>query len=434
MKMRKGVYTDGSNTFYCIYRTHSIECSNFHCTGPVFHDSCFIAYRYVFDGFSAKDIRRRQFIHTHGHTLFHTGRKHNGGRRCFKSFGQFCRNAYWKAYRWPGLGFHCCMHILRSNIRFCTCYYCGDRSRYGGAYGEEGLQQGICCGNGCGIWHNRSFDTAKHNHGALWRNSRSVNWKTVSCGYHSGSFDVLDSYGRGIRDFQKKRIRRRCSGSLKEIFLSFKSSILALLMPLIILGGIYGEIFTPTEAAVVAVVHGVIIGLFAYKELDFKKILEILQNSGKSTAVILYLVATAHIFSYILASEQIPQQLAQLMLSVSSNPLMIQFMIMIALLFAGTFLDNAVAIVLLTPIFYPITVQVGIDPVFFGVLMVFALAIGQVTPPVGLCLFVACNISKVSIEKLSKAVIPFLVALIVLLVVLNLIPDVILYIPRHAVF
>ncbi len=222
--------------------------------------------------------------------------------------------------------------------------------------------------------------------------------------------------------------------SLKEIFLSFKSSILALLMPLIILGGIYGGIFTPTEAAVVAVVYGVIIGLFAYKELNFKKIMEILQNSGKSTAVILYLVATAHIFSYILASEQIPQQLAQLMLSVSSNPLMIQFMIMIALLFAGTFLDNAVAIVLLTPIFYPITVQVGIDPVFFGVLMVFALAIGQVTPPVGLCLFVACNISKVSIEKLSKAVIPFLVALIVLLVVLNLIPDVILYIPRHAVF
>jgi len=222
--------------------------------------------------------------------------------------------------------------------------------------------------------------------------------------------------------------------SFKEIFSSFKSSILALLMPLIILGGIYGGIFTPTEAAVVAVVYGVLIGLFAYKELDFKKILEILQNSGKSTAVILYLVATAHIFSYILASEQIPQQLAQLMLSVSSNPLMIQFMIMVALLFAGTFLDNAVAIVLLTPIFYPITTQVGIDPVFFGVLMVFALAIGQVTPPVGLCLFVACNISKVSIEKLSKAVVPFLVALIVLLVVLNLIPDVILYIPRHAVF
>lgn len=222
--------------------------------------------------------------------------------------------------------------------------------------------------------------------------------------------------------------------SLGEIFASFKKSILALLMPLIILGGIYGGVFTPTEAAVVAVFYGLFIGLFAYRELNFKKIMEILQNSGKSTAVILYLVATAHIFSYILASEQIPQQLAVLMLSVSDNPLIIQFMIMLALLFAGTFLDNAVAIVLLTPIFYPIIMQVGIDPIFFGVLMVFALAIGQVTPPVGLCLFVACNISKISIEKLSKAVVPFLIALIGLLVILNFIPDVILYIPRHAIF
>lgn len=233
---------------------------------------------------------------------------------------------------------------------------------------------------------------------------------------------------------KKRGYRGDKPSSFKEIFDSFKKSILALLMPLIILGGIYGGIFTPTEAAVVAVFYGLAIGLFAYRELTPRKALGILQNSAKSTAVILYLVATAHIFSYILASEQIPQQLASLMLSVSSNPLIIQLMIMVALLFAGTFLDNAVAIVLLTPIFYPIISQVGIDPIFFGVLMVFALSIGQVTPPVGLCLFVACNISKVSIEKLSRAVVPFIVALVILLVVLNLIPDVILYIPRHAVF
>lgn len=233
---------------------------------------------------------------------------------------------------------------------------------------------------------------------------------------------------------KKRGYRGDKPSSFKESFESFKRSILALLMPLIILGGIYGGIFTPTEAAVVAVFYGLIIGLFAYKELTVRKALAILQNSAKSTAVILYLVATAHIFSYILASEQIPQQLASLMLSVSSNPLIIQLMIMVALLFAGTFLDNAVAIVLLTPIFYPIISQVGIDPIFFGVLMVFALSIGQITPPVGLCLFVACNISKVSIEKLSRAVVPFIVALVILLVVLNLIPDVILYIPRHAVF
>jgi len=222
--------------------------------------------------------------------------------------------------------------------------------------------------------------------------------------------------------------------SFKEIFEAFKKSILALLMPLIILGGIYGGVFTPTEAAVVAVVYGLVIGVFVYKELDFKKVFSILLSLGKSTSVILYLVATAHVFSYILASEEIPQQLATFMLSLSDNPLVIQFLIMIVLLIAGTFLDNAVAIVLLTPIFYPIAQQAGIDLVFFGVLMVFALAIGQITPPVGLCLFVACNISKISIEKLSKAIIPFLVAMILLLILLNLIPDVILFIPEHATF
>jgi len=222
--------------------------------------------------------------------------------------------------------------------------------------------------------------------------------------------------------------------SLNEIFSAFKKSILALLMPLIILGGIYGGVFTPTEAAVVAVVYGLIIGVFVYKELNFKKVFSILLSSGKSTSVILYLVATAHVFSYILASEEIPQQLATFMLSLSNNPLVIQFLIMIVLLIAGTFLDNAVAIVLLTPIFYPIAQQAGIDLVFFGVLMVFALAIGQITPPVGLCLFVACNISKISIEKLSKAIVPFLVAMILLLILLNLIPDVILFIPEHATF
>ncbi|GAA0181057.1 hypothetical protein SH2C18_36420 [Clostridium sediminicola] len=233
---------------------------------------------------------------------------------------------------------------------------------------------------------------------------------------------------------KKRGYRGEEPASFNDIISSFKKSILALLMPLIILGGIYGGIFTPTEAAVVAVVYGLIIGLFVYKELNIKKIFKILQDSGKSTSVILYLVATAHIFSYILASEEIPQQLATFLLSVSDNPLIIQFMIMIALLIAGTFLDNAVAIVLLTPIFYPIIAQVGIDPVFFGVLMVFALAVGQITPPVGLCLFVSCNISKLSIEKLSKAIVPFLIALIALLIVLNLIPDAILFIPRHAVF
>lgn len=218
--------------------------------------------------------------------------------------------------------------------------------------------------------------------------------------------------------------------SLKNIMIAFRRSILALLMPAIILGGIYGGIFTPTEAAVVAVVYGVIIGIFVYKELKIKDIPKIILDSGKSTAIIMYLVATAHIFSYLLASEEIPQMFTQMLLNISNEPSIILVMILFSLLFVGTFLDNAVAMVLLTPIFTPVITQVGIDPIFFGVIMVMALSIGQITPPVGLCLFVACNISGVSIEKLSKAVLPSLFALIVLLFVISMFPDLVLYIPN----
>lgn len=218
--------------------------------------------------------------------------------------------------------------------------------------------------------------------------------------------------------------------NLAQILQAFKRSTLALLMPVIILGGIYGGVFTPTEAAVVAVVYGLIVGVFIYRELKIKDLPKIFLNSGKSTAIIMYLVATAHIFSYLLASEEIPQQFTQLMLSFSSNPNVILLIIILSLLIVGTFLDNAVAMVLLTPIFYPVVSQLGIDLVFFGVIMVFGLAIGQVTPPVGLCLFVACNISGVSIEKLSKAVIPSIIALVILLLILSFLPDLILYIPN----
>lgn len=218
--------------------------------------------------------------------------------------------------------------------------------------------------------------------------------------------------------------------SAAKTLVAFKRSILALVMPLIILGGIYGGIFTPTEAAVVAVVYGLIVGIFVYKELTYSVAVKVFLDSAKSTAVIMYLVATAHIFSYILASEQIPQKITSAMLSISTEPIMILMLINLALLIVGTFLDNAVAMVLLTPIFYPVIMSVGIDPVFFGVLMVLGLAIGQITPPVGLCLFVACNIGNVSIEAISKEVIPWLIMLIAVLLMITFMPGLVLWIPN----
>ena len=228
----------------------------------------------------------------------------------------------------------------------------------------------------------------------------------------------------------KKRGYGGASGiNMKAVINAFKNGIWALLMPLIILGGIYSGIFTPTEAAAVAVFYGIIVSAFVYRNLGWKDFLGVLSASASSTASILFLVANAHIFSYLLSSEQIPQKLAILMTSLTTNPTLILFLIMIVLLIAGCFLDNAVAVTLLTPIFVNVILMLNIDLCYFGVFMIFVLAIGQVTPPVGLCLFVACDIGKVSIEKISREVIPYIVGLVVTAILLVLFPQIIMWLP-----
>jgi C4-dicarboxylate transporter DctM subunit len=218
--------------------------------------------------------------------------------------------------------------------------------------------------------------------------------------------------------------------NMREILARIKKAILALLMPVIILGGIYGGIFTPTEAAVVAVVYGFIIAIFVYRQLDFTGFKKVLLSSAKSSSVIMYLVATASVFSYILSSEKIPQKISAVILGISTEPLIVLLLIAVMLLIVGTFLDNAVAMVLLTPVFAPAIAKLGIDPVFFGVFMVLALAIGQITPPVGLCLFVACDVAKVSIEQLSRNVVFPVIALLIVLLIVMLFPFLVTVIPN----
>ena len=215
----------------------------------------------------------------------------------------------------------------------------------------------------------------------------------------------------------------------KEVATAFKNGIWALLMPVIILGGIYSGLFTPTEAAAIAVFFGIIVSAFVYRNMGWKDFIHVLSASASSTASILFLVANAHIFSYLLSSEQIPQKLAILMTSLTTNPTMIMFLIMIVLLIAGCFLDNAVAVILLTPIFVNVVQAMNIDICYFGVFLVFVLAIGQVTPPVGLCLFVACDIGKVSIEKISREVLPYVGGLIVTAILLVLFPQIVTWLP-----
>lgn len=218
----------------------------------------------------------------------------------------------------------------------------------------------------------------------------------------------------------------------KAILMAFRNGIWAILMPVIILGGIYSGVFTPTEAAAVAVMYGILVSAFVYRNMGWKAFKGVLASSAASTASIMFLIANAHIFSYLLTSEQIPQKLAALMLSITTNPLIVKLLVMVVLLIAGCFLDNAVAVILLTPILYPVMASLGVDLVYFGVLLVFVLAIGQVTPPVGLCLFVACDIGKVKIEEISKEVIPYIVGLIGVALLLVFCEPLVLFLPTLA--
>lgn len=218
--------------------------------------------------------------------------------------------------------------------------------------------------------------------------------------------------------------------SLKEIAASFKEAILALLMPVIILGGIYGGMFTPTEAAVVSVVYGFVVGFFIYKELDLKSLIKVLTEAAVSTSIIMILIAAATLFGWILTNHMIPQQIASAMLAVSNNPLIILLLINIILLIVGTFMDTTAAIIILVPILLPIITQVGIDPLHFGLIVCVNLAVGQITPPFGVCLFVACGIAKISLEEIAKNILPFLIILIIDIIIVTYVPALSTFLPN----
>lgn len=210
--------------------------------------------------------------------------------------------------------------------------------------------------------------------------------------------------------------------SFGAVLTSFKDSFFALMTPVIIIGGIYGGIFTPTEAAAVAAVYGIFVGLFIYKELKLRDFPQIIFQAVIGTTVIMFLVGAATVFGWLITNLQIPHQVAAFVVSVTSSPLLFLFAMNILLLIAGTMVNASAAVVILTPIFLPVARTLGIDPLFFGVLMVVNLAIGCITPPVGLDLFVASAISKVPIERVMKACLPYLWALLATLAVLTVFP------------
>jgi len=219
---------------------------------------------------------------------------------------------------------------------------------------------------------------------------------------------------------------------LEKRSVPFKEAFFALLMPVIILGGIYGGYFTPTEAAVIAVVYGFLTGFFIYRELKMENLESILVNTVVSTAVIMFIIATASVFRWILASEQVPQAIASQILSLTENPIMILALINILLLLLGTFLETTAAIIITAPVFLPVVTQIGIDPLHFGIIMVVNLAVGMATPPLGMCLFVGCGIADISLERITMAILPFILIMIIDIAIITYIPAISTLLPMLA--
>ena len=204
----------------------------------------------------------------------------------------------------------------------------------------------------------------------------------------------------------------------------------ALLAPIIVLGGIYGGVFTPTEASVIAAVYGLLVGLFVYRELDWPKIYRALLNAVLVGGSVTIIVGLASGFGRLLTQYQIPQQLAAYTLSWSHDAFTVLMIINMGLIIIGTFMETLATIILLTPILLPLVVALGVDPIHFGILLVITSEIGFLTPPLGVNLFVAMGIANVSLEQISKAVVPYIVVLTLVTVLLTAVPQISLWLPR----
>ncbi|CDQ38560.1 TRAP transporter large permease [Virgibacillus salexigens] len=206
--------------------------------------------------------------------------------------------------------------------------------------------------------------------------------------------------------------------SLGAVGKSFISAIWGILLPVIVLGGIYFGIFTPTEAAAVAIFYSLIIGLFVYKELTVRRIIDVTKKSVITSSMIMLVIAASNVFSWYLTYEQIPANLASVFLEYANTEVVFLLLVIVILLLVGMFMDTSAAVLIFVPLFLPMVFELGIDPIHFGIIMIVALSIGMITPPFGLNLFVASGISKVSLTEVIKSTVPFILVMIFTLLVI----------------
>ncbi|MCC4796848.1 C4-dicarboxylate ABC transporter permease [Enterovibrio norvegicus] len=226
-------------------------------------------------------------------------------------------------------------------------------------------------------------------------------------------------------------IDTRAPATYKEIFHVLNEAKLALIMPIVILGGIYGGIVTPTESSAVAVVYALIVSCLVYRELPMKQLPKIMLESAMLVSAVLVIIGASVAFGRIIALEKIPTELAQFVLSSTENKYFVLIAILVLLLIIGTFLETLASIVILTPVLLPVLTKLGVDLVHFGIVMIVALAIGFVTPPLGANLFMAAQVGEIPFEKIAKRILPWVITLIGALLLITFIPQISLFLPEY---
>jgi C4-dicarboxylate transporter, DctM subunit len=224
---------------------------------------------------------------------------------------------------------------------------------------------------------------------------------------------------------------RQRKATVKEVAVAGRESLWGLLLLVIILGGIYGGIFTPTEAAAVAAVYAFVVATFVYRDIGLRDVPRVLVDAGRVTVMLMFIIANALLFAYVLTTERIPQSIAEQIVSWGMAPWQFLIVVNILLLVAGNFMEPTGIILILAPILFPIAMQLGIDPIHLGIIMVVNLEIGMVTPPVGLNLFVTSGITGMSVMQVVRAAFPWLTVLLVFLVIVTYIPQLSVWLPNR---
>ncbi|HHT7889878.1 C4-dicarboxylate TRAP transporter large permease protein DctM [Pasteurella multocida] len=227
-----------------------------------------------------------------------------------------------------------------------------------------------------------------------------------------------------------KNLPAQPRASVKEWFRAARKAIWGLLLMVIILGGIYSGIFTPTEAAAVAAVYSFVVAVFIYKDIKLSECPRVLLESGKLSVMLMFIIANAMLFAHVLTTEQIPQLITETVTKMELSPWMFLIVVNIVLLIAGAFMEPSAIILILAPILFPIAVQLGIDPIHLGVIMVVNMEIGMITPPIGLNLFVASAVSRMPLTAVIRAATPWLMLLLAFLIAITYIPAISMALPN----